>query len=202
MHEMGASNLGYWSDGFVSKFAGSPDPDMLGLRHQVQTAPVVALVSLELDQLTKLAVKESVPVGESIPLATGLHIANIMNPGGVLGVPVPFAVSLLLPLVMIAGAVVLYWRFGRSKSALLNVGTGLFVGGSVGNVVDRIAYGHVSDFIELTSSTGYSRTVFNLADLCIIAGIVIIEVFLIRLVLKVRERSKDGPVRRSTQEDA
>jgi signal peptidase II len=174
----------------MRRVIGGPNADMLGLKHQMQTAPFMALVSLELDQLTKLAVKESLPVGESIPVATGLHITNVVNPGIALGVSVPFTVSLLLPFAMITGALVLYWRFGRSNSVLVNVGTGLFIGGSMGNVMDRIACGHVTDFIELTHSGGYSRIVFNLADVCIILGIVILEVFLIGLVLKTRQRGK------------
>ena len=168
----------------MRRVAGSRDPKMLALGQQVRTAPFLALVALEVDQLTKLGVKESLPTGESIPQAVSLRITNVVNPGIVLGISVPPAVSLLLPLVMIVGCLVLYWRFERSNSALLKVSVGLFVGGSLGNMVDRIAYGHVTDFIELISSGGYVRTVFNVADVCIILGIVILEVFLIRLLLK------------------
>jgi signal peptidase II len=83
----------------------------------------------------------------------------------------------------------LYWRLHRSGSALLNVGTGLFVGGTLGNLLDRIIYGHVTDFVEVVTFGGYVRTIFNLADLCIIAGIIILEVFLIRHIIRaIREK--------------
>jgi signal peptidase II len=167
--------------------AGDRDHMMLGLWQQVRTAPFLALVAVEMDQITKLAVRESLLTGESMPLAANLRLANVENPSIAFGIPVPPALSLLLPFVTIVGCLVLYWRFGRSNSALLNVGVGLFVGGSLGNVMDRIAYGHVTDFIELISSDGYVRTVFNVADVCIILGIFIIEIFLIRLLLKRRE---------------
>ena len=169
------------------RVTGDRDHTMLGLGQQVQTAPFLALVAVEMDQITKLAVRESLPTGASIPLAANLRLANVVNPSIAFGIPVPPALSLLLPLVMIVGCLVLYWRFERSNSAPLNVGVGLFVGGSLGNVIDRIAYGHVTDFIELISSGGYSRTVFNVADVCIILGIFALEVFLIRLLLKRRE---------------
>ncbi len=45
-------------------------------------------------------------------------------------------------------------------------------------------WGHVTDFIEVVSSGGDVSTVFNLADLCIIAGIFILEVFLIRYIIR------------------
>lgn len=168
----------------MKRVAGRGDPKILGLGQQVQTAPFLALAALEVDQLTKLGVKESLPTEQSIPLAASLHITNVVNPGLVFGISVPPAVSLLLPLAMIVASVVLYWRFERSNSTLLNVGIGLFVGGSLGNVVDRIVYGQVTDFVAFIPSGGSVGTVFNLADVCIILGIVILEVFLIRLLLK------------------
>lgn len=157
---------------------------MPGLRHQVQAAPFLALVALELDQLTKLLVKESLPQGESIPRNASLAITRVVNPGIAFGVSASATVSLLLPIAMIFASLIIYWRFERSNSTLLNVGVGLFVGGSLGNLVDRIAYGNVTDFIEVISSGGNVRTVFNVADLCIILGVVILEVFLIRLIIR------------------
>jgi signal peptidase II len=92
--------------------------------------------------------------------------------------------TLLLPLAMILAALAVYWKFHRSKSVMLNVGAGLFIGGTLGNLIDRILWGHVTDFIEVVSSGGDVSTVFNLADLCIIAGIFILEVFLIRHIIR------------------
>jgi signal peptidase II len=161
------------------------DPGTLGLWHQVQTAPFLGLVALELDQLTKLLVRETLLLGESIPHEARLRITHVVNPGILFGTPASPLVSLLLPLAMILGALAVYWKFHRSKSTLLNVGTGLFVGGTLGNLIDRIIQGHVTDFIEVVSSGGDVSTVFNLADLCIIAGIVILEAFLIRLIIRV-----------------
>jgi signal peptidase II len=161
------------------------DTNVPGLWHQVQTAPFLALVALGIDQLTKLVVRESLAIGESIPHEGRLRLTHVANPGIAFGISASSTVSLLLPLAMILVSLVLYWRFKRSESMLLDVGTGLFVGGSLGNLVDRIAQGHVTDFIEVISSGGYVSTVFNVADLCIIAGIVILEAFLIRLIIRI-----------------
>jgi signal peptidase II len=160
------------------------DTNMPGLWHQVQTAPFLALVALELDQLTKLWVRECLLLGESVPHEGRLRITHVVNPGMFFGTSASSTVSLLLPLAMIFVSLVLYWRFARSKSTLLNIGTGLFVGGTLGNLVDRILQGHVTDFIEVVSSGGYVSTVFNVADLCIIAGIFILEAFLIRFIIR------------------
>ena len=179
----------------MMRIAGDRDHMMLGLGQQVRTAPFVALVAVEIDQITKLAVRENLSTGDSILLAASLRLTNVANPGIAFGIPVPLALSLLLPLVMIVGCLVLYWRFERSNSALLNVGVGLFVGGSLGNVMDRIAHGRVTDFIEFISSDGYAGTVFNVADACIILGILFIEIFLIGLLRKRREEQAQRVLR-------
>jgi signal peptidase II len=168
----------------MRKIAASRDLQIPGLWHQVQSAPFLALVALEVDQLTKLWVRESLPLGEAIPHDSWLRITHVVNPGIFLGVPASPTISLLLPSAMIFASLILYWRLERSNDTLLNLGTGLFVGGSLGNLVDRIAYGHVTDFIELITSGGHVRTIFNVADLCAILGIVILEVFLIRFIIR------------------
>ena len=168
----------------MRKIAASRDVQIPGLWHQVQTAPFLALVALEADQLTKLWVRESLPLGEAIPQESWLRITHVVNPGIFLGVPASPMISVLLPSAMIFAALILYWRLERSNDTLLNLGTGLFVGGSLGNLVDRIAYGHVTDFIELVTSGGHVRTIFNIADLCAILGIAILEVFLIRFIIR------------------
>ena len=173
----------------MTKLAVLKDANALGLWQQVQTAPFLGLVALELDQLTKLAVRETLLPGEAIPHDARLRITNVVNPGILFGAPASPLVSLLLPLAMILVVLGLYWRLHRSGSALLNVGTGLFVGGTLGNLLDRIIYGHVTDFVEVVTFGGYVRTIFNLADLCIIAGIIILEVFLIRHIIRaIREK--------------
>ena len=173
----------------MTKLAVLKDANTLGLWQQVQTAPFLGLAALELDQLTKLVVRETLLPGEAIPHDARLRITNVVNPGILFGAPASPLVSLLLPLGMILVVLGLYWRLHRSGSVLLNVGTGLFVGGTLGNLLDRIIYGHVTDFVEVVTFGGYVRTIFNLADLCIIAGIIILEVFLIRHIIRaIREK--------------
>jgi signal peptidase II len=157
---------------------------MPALWHHVQTAPFLALVALELDQLTKLWVRQCLQLGESVPDGSRLRITHVANPGLLFGTSASSTVSLFLPLAMIFVSLVLYWRFERSKSTLLNVGIGLFVGGTLGNLLDRITQGHVTDFIEVVSSGGDASMVCNLADLCIIVGVVLLEVFLIRFIIR------------------
>ncbi len=161
------------------------DPNTPRLWHQIQPAPFLVLLALVLDQLTKVCVRWWLLPGESIPDGGRLRLTYVVNPGVLFGAPASPTVSLLLPVAMILISLGLYWKFRQSDSTLLNIGTGLFIGGTLGNLFDRIIHGHVTDFIEVVSPGGDVSMVFNLADLCIIAGIVTLEVFLIRLIIRV-----------------
>ncbi|MDM7998563.1 MAG: signal peptidase II [Dehalococcoidia bacterium] len=170
--------------GVISRLAVLRETGTAGLWQHVQTAPLVGLVALELDQLSKLLVRETVQQGQAIPDDSAIRITHVVNPGILFGAPASPLVSLILPLGMILAVLAIYWRFQRSGSTLLNIGTGLFVGGTLGNLLDRIIFGHVTDFIEVVTFGGEVRTIFNLADVCIIAGIVILEIFLVRHILR------------------
>lgn len=164
--------------------ASSRDLRALSLWNHMQAAPFLALVALEADQLTKLCVRESLMLGEAVPQESWLRITHVVNPGIFLGVPASPLISVLLPSAMIVAALILYWRLERTNDTLLNLGTGLFIGGSLGNLVDRIAHGEVTDFVEVITSGGQMRTVFNLADVCAILGILMLELFLIRCIVR------------------
>lgn len=155
------------------------------LWQRVDKALLLALAALLLDQCTKLAVRSCLSLGEAVPNGGRLRITNVANPGILFGAPASSLVSLLVPVAMVLVSLVLYWRYRRSGSTLLAIGAGLFVGGTLGNLADRIFSGEVTDFIELVSSGGDSSMVFNLADLSILAGIILLEAFVIRLIIRV-----------------
>ncbi len=152
---------------------------------RLKQAPLLVLAALLLDQGTKLAVRLCLSPGEAIPGDARLRLTNVANPGILFGTPASSLVSLLLPVAMILVAAGLYWRYRRSESLLLGIGAGLFVGGTLGNLADRVFCGKVTDFVEVVSSGGDSSMVFNLADLCILAGIALLEVFVVRLIIRV-----------------
>jgi signal peptidase II len=74
------------------------------------------------------------------------------------------------------GLVVLLWTWlARAQSRLVAVSLGLIIGGAIGNIVDRFAYGAVVDFILFHVTTPhwtFNWYVFNLADAAIVAGVI------------------------------
>ncbi|WP_278922300.1 MULTISPECIES: signal peptidase II [Pseudophaeobacter] len=67
-------------------------------------------------------------------------------------------------------ALVLWVGRGRDKGALMHVSAGLVIGGALGNVADRLLYGYVLDFLNMSCCGVNNPYVFNLADVFIFAG--------------------------------
>jgi signal peptidase II len=127
-----------------------------------------ALLALVLDQVTKAVVRASLPVGEARPLLPGaIELLHVENTGAAFsmgeGATMAFVV---VALVVVAGAVALAWR--EPLPAWLSALLGCVVGGGVGNMVDRIAAGSVTDFL---ATTFMDFPVFNVADIFVTCGI-------------------------------
>jgi signal peptidase II len=132
-------------------------------------ALLVALGVVLADQLAKRAVEGSIVPGESRKLLPGIDLVNTRNhgvafgflPGSHLGVTILIGVALLILLVYFAR---------HAAQRLIWLPTGMLVGGAVGNIVDRVRAGSVTDFIKLP--LGWPP--FNLADASITLGVLIL----------------------------
>jgi signal peptidase II len=126
---------------------------------------VVALVLL-VDQGTKALVRDSIADGEQRDVLGPLSFVNVHNRGvafGFLG-----GGGAIVLVVTFAALVLLLVYFARhAERPLLWLPTGLVLGGALGNLVDRIHQGYVTDFIHLPHWPA-----FNVADMCITGGVV------------------------------
>jgi signal peptidase II len=132
-------------------------------------AVLVLVVVVAADRLTKHAVESSIVPGEERRLLPGVQLVNTRNqgiafgflPGSHIAVTIAIAVALL-------GLLVYFAR--HSATPLVWLPTGMLIGGAIGNVVDRLRAGSVTDFVKLP--LGWPP--FNLADLSITLGVVIL----------------------------
>ncbi len=137
---------------------------------------LVALVLL-IDQLSKTWIVENIPPGDMrqpVPaLADYFQITHSANMGAAFGL-FPQAGDLIrvIALVVTAGLVFFYPRL-PADAILSRIAIGLIVGGALGNVIDRVRYGHVVDFINYRIP-GVISNVSNLADHAILLGVMII----------------------------
>lgn len=137
---------------------------------------LLGLVILVLDQWSKWLVEDRLPVPSSVEIIPGLlNFIHVRNTGVAFGL---FASHgdrtgtwILIGLGLLAlSFVVYYFLLTPLWDRLLLVSLGLVMGGAVGNLVDRIAQGGVTDFIDFYVGTYHWHT-FNIADSAISVGI-------------------------------
>ncbi len=75
----------------------------------------------------------------------------------------------LIALSLVLVALVIWWA-RKSERAIVHVGAGIVVGGALGNVIDRIHYGAVADFLNMSCCGINNPFAFNVADIAIFAG--------------------------------
>jgi len=129
-------------------------------------AGVVVVLVLLADQGTKALVRSSIAPGEQRDVLGPLSFVNVHNRGvafGFLGGGGP----LVLVVTLVALALLLGYFSRHAERPLLWLPTGLVLGGALGNLIDRIHQGFVTDFIHFPHWPA-----FNVADICITTGVV------------------------------
>ncbi len=137
---------------------------------------LVALGVLILDQGTKYAVLSGMIEGDSYPIIENVfHLTFVRNPGAAFGMmPNKTYFFISVSLVVLAG-IIYYYRTIPKEQKWLRIAMGLVAGGAVGNLIDRVRFGHVVDFFDFRV-----WPVFNIADSAIVVAVAIIFLYLIR----------------------
>jgi len=134
---------------------------------------LAALLTLALDQISKVLVRNAMSFGDSIQVVRGFfNITLSKNTGAAFGT-LPAYTSLLIVASLVAIYAIAKLRKERRRSRLLAVSLGLLLGGAAGNLLDRIIFGYVVDFLDFYVLHGgrvMSYPTFNVADIGITAG--------------------------------
>jgi signal peptidase II len=147
-------------------------------RKYVLVACVVAGVLL-LDQLTKQWVASTLTLHQSMPVVDGLfHITYVRNTGAAFsllaGKSAAFRVPFFALVSLVAGfALVTFVRRTPASQRLVLIACAGVLGGALGNLVDRLRYGEVIDFLDV-HWRGFYWPAFNVADSCISVGVVVL----------------------------
>jgi signal peptidase II len=154
---------------------------MAAAASNLRRALLVALIVLVLDQATKFVVVEAMGLRSRlvIPVADPwLNFTMAWNEGINFGL-FDFGAAGRWILVGLAIAIVvglLVW-VRRTRGWIPALGTGLIVGGALGNVLDRLRYGAVADFLNMSCCGIRNPFAFNVADAAIFAGAALLLLF-------------------------
>lgn len=133
---------------------------------------VTAAITLALDQVTKAVVRSTMQPGASTPLLDGVfHLTHVRNTGAAFGLMPGRQPMFIAVTVAVLVGIALYLRFAMPSSRLGACALGLVAGGAVGNLIDRVATGRVTDFFEIE---GFP--VFNIADSGIVIGVAVLVI--------------------------
>lgn len=135
----------------------------------IGTASIVLLA----DQLTKLLIEARIPLNTSWEPFNGLghlfRITHVANTGTAFGL-FPNGSFLFGALAIVVGLFLLYYNhILPANQTALRLALGLQLGGALGNLIDRLRIGHVTDFLDF----GW-WPVFNVADMAIVGGVIVL----------------------------
>ena len=145
------------------------------LREQIKTMwlmLVITALSLFIDQFTKMLVRKATSTNETIVLIKGwLHLIHSGNSGMAFGM-LPGWNHILTFVSIFAIVFILMYYKQFMPTRWMQVSLGLVLGGALGNLVDRILYGYVTDFIRIRWWFSRYRwwPSFNIADACVCVG--------------------------------
>ena len=156
---------------------------------------LLSLAVLVADQWSKLWVEQSLPLHQPMTIIPGfLNFTHVRNSGVAFGMFAEGGVRgtlILTGLGLVALAVVgLYFWRTPAQDRLMLTSLALILGGAVGNLMDRIAAGFVTDFIDAYVGTYHWHT-FNVADSAITIGITLMAVDILLAGKKTPEVTAD-----------
>ena len=152
-------------------------------RKDILLLTVAGLVIL-FDQLTKAWIMATLPVHQGFPVVDGLiNIVHVRNPGaafGFLAGAAPAFRSVFFIAVTVVALLIIfqYLRKARVEERSLVVALALIVGGALGNLVDRVRFGEVVDFLDVYLGD-YHWPAFNVADSAISVGAALLAIILL-----------------------
>lgn len=127
----------------------------------------LAILLVIVDQVTKQLVRSTMVPGESIPLVPNIfHLTYVQNPGAAFGILAHRTnLFIIITLAVIVLILLFFQRIGPEQK-VLKTALALQLGGAVGNLIDRLLLGHVTDFFDFRL-----WPVFNVADMAVVLGV-------------------------------
>ena len=148
---------------------------------------IVAIIAL--DQWSKWAIKTSFNLYQSKPVIQDLlHFTYVTNDGMAFGLSFPGGKHVLLIMtILLTGFIVGFLWKEKNGHPLIKYGLALILGGAIGNLIDRLFYGKVVDFLDLMIGN-FHWYIFNIADSSVTIGMIL---FIIHSIYVEQKKTND-----------
>jgi signal peptidase II len=131
---------------------------------------LIAILVVLLDQITKYLARSFIGPFETIKVLPFLHLVSVRNEGAAFGMFKGFGNTPFIVISFIAVIVVIVLLVKDKENRL---GLSLIMGGAIGNMIDRITLGSVTDFVDVFAGR-FHWPAFNVADSALTVGLVLI----------------------------
>ena len=139
---------------------------------------LIVLVIVILDQITKLAAVKHLKGQRPYTIIKNFfQLEYVENYGAAFGIlqnkKIFFIITTTLVIIAIT---VTFVKYANKFNKPMNIALAMLLGGTIGNFLDRIRYSYVIDFISVRFGNGYNFPVFNVADMFIVVGTILIAI--------------------------
>lgn len=134
---------------------------------KIQFISLISIIIILLDQLTKSIIKSKLTLGDTVPIINNIfHLTNVKNTGAGFGFLTGYNLFLILVSFLALGIIIYFFKEVPNKRFNQFL-IGLIAGGLIGNLIDRIFIGYVTDMFDFRI-----WPVFNIADAAITLGVI------------------------------
>lgn len=154
------------------------------------TTIIISIILLCIDQISKLLVVNLLTKTDSITIIKNFfYLTYINNDGAAFSILVGKRIFLILIAVLVIVMLISYIKKNNIQNKLELVSISLIIGGSLGNLMDRVVRGYVIDFLDF-KIFNYNFPIFNLADTFIVIGVILLLLKEIRKENNLDSRNK------------
>ncbi len=155
---------------------------MISRKNGIRITWFLWIIVLLFDQITKYLIRKNLLLGDSIPVIPNIfHITHVSNTGAAFGI-FPNARYFFIIASIITIAFFLYFLYMyKQKNPTFYISIGLILGGATGNnLLDRIIFGEITDFLDFGINSKLRWPAFNIADSCVVIGFFMLALLVVK----------------------
>lgn len=138
---------------------------------------IIIIFLTALDQLTKFIVQSNIERFEMIPIIDKFfYFTNVINKGAAWSIFQNGRYFFIVTTTIVL--IILFFVLFKSEDKLLKYAISIIIGGAIGNLIDRVIIGGVTDFLDFYFGS-YHFPTFNVADSCIVVGSILLAYYLL-----------------------